>query len=40
LDLMDLKDNIDGLRIKYEWNVGFWRENSRFCGLMIEHKWT
>jgi hypothetical protein len=23
LDLMDLKDNIDGLRIKYEWNVGF-----------------
>jgi hypothetical protein len=23
LDLMDLEGNIDGLRIKYEWNVGF-----------------
>jgi hypothetical protein len=23
LDLRDLKDNIDGLRIKYKWNMGF-----------------
>jgi hypothetical protein len=23
LDLRDLKDNIDGFRVEYEWNVGF-----------------
>jgi hypothetical protein len=40
LDLRDLKDNIDGLRIKYKWNMGFWRENYRFYGLRTEHRWT
>jgi hypothetical protein len=39
LDLMDLEDNIDGLIIKYERSVGFWRENSGFYGLRIEHRW-
>jgi hypothetical protein len=36
---MDLEGNIDGLRIKNEWNAGFRRENSRFYGLRIEHRW-
>jgi hypothetical protein len=38
---MDLKDDIDGLRIEYEWNGRIWREDFRFyIGLRIEHKWT
>ncbi len=38
LDSMDLRQNIDGFKMEYEWNVGFWRDNSGFYGLRIEHR--